>query len=146
MLLVLDLAHSRGMVTCYVREAAFEPDFSHLEAECNHRADHVTCDREVSDEGHVISDQCSRHVTCGCAQLVSELDLAFSTLLYDPVGLDNVRGQSGEELAYAALDSSHIVSEKGAYHVRSDTNHVPSERDFDHMLYDKTSDLKRDLV
>ena len=133
MLLVLDLVHSRGMVTCYARAAPFnlkirlKPDFGHLEAECNHKADHVTCDREVPDEGHVISDQCLRHVACGCAQVVSELDRALSAQGYDPVILDNVRAQSGEEFAHAALDISHIVSKEGAYHVRSNTNHAPSE-------------------
>ena len=70
-LLVLDHVHSRGMVTCYVRAAVLEPDFGQLEAECNHKADHVTCDHEVPDDGHVISDQCLRHVTWGCARVVS---------------------------------------------------------------------------
>ena len=126
--LVLDLVHSRGVVTCYVRAAPFEPDFGHLEAECNHKADHVTCDREVPDEGnHVISNQCLRHVACGCAQVVSELDRALSAQGYDPVILDNVRAQSREEFAHAALDISHIVSKEGANHVRSNTNHAPSE-------------------
>ena len=78
--------------------------------------------------------------------MVSEFDRAFFAQCYDPVGFGNVREQSGEEFAHAALDSSHKVSEKGAYHVRSDTNHAPSERDFGHVLYDKKSDLERDLV
>lgn len=145
-LLVLDHVHSRGMVTCYVRAAVFEPDFGQLEAECNRKADHVTCDHEVPDNGLVISDQCLGRVTCGCARLVSELDRAFSAQDCDPVGLDNVRGSSGEEFARVALDSSHIVSEKGAGHVLSDTNHAPSERDFGHVLYDKMPDLEWDLV
>ena len=40
----------------------------------------------------------------------------------------------------------HLVSEKCAYHVRSDTNHAPSEQDFGNVLYNKKSDLERDLV
>lgn len=145
-LLVLDHVHSRGMVTCYVRAAVFEPDSGQLEAECNRKADHVACDHEAPDDGHVISDQCLGLVTCGCARVVSEPDRAFSSLDYDPVGLDNVRAQSGEEFAHVALDSSHIVSEKGACHVLSDTSHAPSERDFGHVLYDKKPDLEWDLV
>lgn len=146
MLLVLDHVHSRGMVTCYVRAAVFEPDFDHLEAECNRKADHVTCDHEVPDNGHVFFDQRLGHVACGRGRVVSELDRAFSVQDYDPVGLDNVRGSSGEEFAHVVLNSSHIVSEKEAGHVLSDTNHVPSERDFGHVLYGKKSDLEWDLV
>jgi len=134
------------MVKCYVHAAVFEPDFGQLEAECNRKVDHVARDHEVSDAGHVISDQCLGHVTSGCARVVSELDRAFSSLDYDPVGLDNVRGQSGEEFAHVVLGSSHIVSEKGACHVLSDTSHAPSERDFGHVLYDKKSDLGWDFV
>lgn len=145
-LLVPDHVHSRDMVTCYVHAAVFAQDFGPLEAECNRKADHVACDHEVPEDGHVVSDQCLGHVTCGCARVVCELDRAFSFQDYDLVGLDNARGQSGQEFAHVALDSSHIVSEKGACHVLSDTSHAPSERDFGHVLYDKKSDLELDLV
>lgn len=146
MLLVLDHVHSRGMVTCCVRAKVFEPDSGQLEAECNRKADHVACDHEVREDGHVVSDQCLGHVTRGCVRVVSELDRAFSFQDYDLAGLDNVREQSGEEFAHVALDSSHIVSEKGACHVLSDTSHAPFEREFGHVLYDKKSDLEWDLV